>query len=143
MESSDAPPSAVVIDASVWISRLLPQDSNHQAASSWVNRHIMIGGIFTAPTMLAMEVAASISRRTKNVAQAQAASDQLYGLWFVRLAPMEQTLVEEATDLAATLGLRGADAIYVALAMRLGVPLVSFDSEQLTRPSSLISTIRP
>jgi hypothetical protein len=31
----------------------------------------------------------------------------------------------------------------VATARRLGIPLVTLDSEQLTRPAGLISTVRP
>jgi predicted nucleic acid-binding protein len=61
----------------------------------------------------------------------------------VRLAPIDQALIVDATNLSADLGLRGADAIYVALAKQLGVPLLTFDTEQLTRPAGIITTIQP
>jgi predicted nucleic acid-binding protein len=51
--------------------------------------------------------------------------------------------VNEATNLSADLGLRGAGAMYVALARQLGIQLVSFDNEQLTLPRGLIQTISP
>ena len=144
--STGAPASAiaiVVIDASVWVSRLLPRDPNNARAATWIGRHVRSGGILTAPTILAVEVAASITRRTGNLADAHAAAGQLYSLPFVRLAPMDQSLITEATDLSADLGLRGADAIYVALAKQLGIPLVTFDGEQLTRPAGVIITVSP
>lgn len=56
---------------------------------------------------------------------------------------MDQAVIDEATDVAITFGLKGADSIYVALAKQLGVPLVTFGNEQLTRPASVIATIRP
>ena len=90
-----------------------------------------------------LEVAGAVSRRTQNIADAHAAASQLHTLPFLQLIPLEASLVQDATDLAADLGLRGADALYVALARQLGVPLVSFDHEQLTRPALLILTIQP
>lgn len=59
------------------------------------------------------------------------------------LVPIDQLLVDEATKLAADLGIRGADSFYVALAKSLGIPLVTFDHEQLARPGSLITAVRP
>lgn len=136
-------PSSVVLDASVWVSRLLPQDSNHQLASAWVDAHILNGGTFAAPTLLVIEVSASVSRRTKNVADAHAAIRQLNGLSIMRLVQIDQSLANEAAALAADLGIRGADATYVALARQLGIPLVSFDHEQLMLAKNLIQTIHP
>jgi predicted nucleic acid-binding protein len=133
----------VVVDASIWVSRLLTHDPNNARATAWIARHVRSGGILTAPTLIAVEVAASVSRRTGNVTDAHAAAGQLYGLPFVRLAPIDQTLIVEATNLSANLGLRGADAIYVALAKQLGIPLLTLDAEQLIRPAGLIATIQP
>ena len=133
----------VVVDASVWVSRLLRHDPNNARATAWVGRHVRNGGILTAPTIIAVEVAAAVSRRTSNINDAHAAANQLYALPFVRLAPIDQALIVDATNLSADLGLRGADAIYVALAKQLGVPLLSFDTEQLTRPAGIITTIQP
>jgi predicted nucleic acid-binding protein len=137
------PIAAVVIDASVWVSTLLTQDSHHARADAWVKGYSRGGGIFTAPNILAIEVAAAVSRQTKNILDAQAAARQLYTVAFMRLVPMDQALVDEAADLAASLGLRGADALYVALAKQLGIPLASFDNQQLTLPRRIIQTIRP
>ena len=134
---------AVVIDASVWVSRLLPNDPNNQAAANWINNHIMSGNVFAAPALLAVEVAAAVYRRTKSTLGAQTAVNQLYDLPAMQLAPMDQMLIDEAAALSANLGVRGADALYVALAKQLGVPLVSFDNEQLALSMGLIPTIRP
>jgi predicted nucleic acid-binding protein len=51
-------------------------------------------------------------------------------------------LRDRATALATSLRLRGADAVYVAVADRLSIPLVTWDPEQLTRAGSRIQ-VRP
>ncbi len=56
---------------------------------------------------------------------------------------MDQALVDAAADVAVRFGLKGADSFYVAVAKQLGIPLVTLDNEQLTRPASIITTIRP
>jgi predicted nucleic acid-binding protein len=61
----------------------------------------------------------------------------------MRLVPIDQLLIDEATAIAAQFYLRGAGALYVAVAKHLAIPLVTFDHEQLTRPAAIISTIQP
>jgi predicted nucleic acid-binding protein len=133
----------VVIDASVWVSRLLTQDSNHLTAAAWINRHLLSGGLFIAPILLVTETASALSRITGLPARGHLAVSQLYSMVEMSLVQIDQALVDEATDLAADLRLRGADSYYVAVARRLALPLVTYDSEQLSRSTSVITTIRP
>lgn len=132
-----------VVDTSAWVSRVLTQDSNHVAARTWIDGHLLAGGRLVAPALLVTEVAAAIRRRTMQPTLAQGAVNQLYLMPNVQLVLIDQELIDTATDLAANLGLRGADTLYVALAKRLGIPLVTFDKEQLTKPSGIIVTIQP
>ena len=96
-----------------------------------------------APILMVTEVAAAMSRRTGQARLARTAVAQLYNLPSMRLVPIGQGLIDEATNLAAALGLRGADALFVALARQLNIPLVTFDLEQLHKPAGLIATIHP
>lgn len=137
----------MVIDTSAWVSRLLPHDANHRAARTWIDNHILNGGFFVAPIILVIEVASAIARETlpPNDPQTDAhkAVSQLYTLPIMRLVPMDQGLVDEATNLAADHKIRGADALFVAVARQLGVPLVTFDKYQLKQPQAVVVTIRP
>ncbi len=135
--------STIVIDTSVWVSWLLPTDSNHTVARNWINQHIQNGGSFISPTMLVIETASSIARVTNRLTFATSAASQLYTIPFITLVPISQSLVDETVTVAAQYKLRGADAIFVALAKIRDIPLVSFDHEQLTRPANVIATIRP
>lgn len=59
------------------------------------------------------------------------------------LESMETSLVREATRLAADLGLRGADAIYVATAARIACPFVTWDDEVIQKTRGVIETRQP
>ena len=100
-----------------------------------------------APMIFVIEVASVIARETlpPNNAEADAhrVVSQLYALPIMRLVPVDQALVDKATDLAADHKIRGADALFVALARQLSLPLVTFDKYQLKQPQTLVVTIRP
>jgi predicted nucleic acid-binding protein len=51
--------------------------------------------------------------------------------------------VQKAVDVAINLQLRAGDAIYVALARQLNIPLISWDKEQLQKASTIITTYTP
>jgi predicted nucleic acid-binding protein len=135
--------SAVVLDASVWVSSLLPNDRNHAPATSWIASHVSNNGLMVAPLLLVTETAGAIARVAQNPGLARASVNQLYAFPVMSLLPLDQPLVDEATDMAINFNLKGADAFYVAVAKLLGIPLVTFDTEQLTRPANIITTIKP
>jgi predicted nucleic acid-binding protein len=133
----------IVVDASVWVSRLVPQDVFHPAVKAWMEARRAAGVIFLSPAMLLPEVAGAVSRRTGEPLLAQAAIDSLSRLPGLRLVEMDQSLVQEAARLAADLGLRGADAFYVAVAARLNLALVTLDEDQKARAVELVSVLSP
>ena len=57
--------------------------------------------------------------------------------------PMDESFVEATIDIATQLRLRAGDAIYASLAYQEGLPLVSWDKEQLERASRIIPTYSP
>lgn len=136
----------VVLDASVWISRTIVTDRNHTASRLWVARHLRAKRVFVVPTLFELEVAAAISRVTKDPSLARRQVAQLRRLntrGVMRFVPLLADLMQSATSLSIDFGLRAADAIYAALAQRLGVDLVTFDAELLSLPAFTIKTIRP
>jgi predicted nucleic acid-binding protein len=133
----------VVLDASVWISSLLPGDRNHASARNWLGRHLPSGGRLVAPHLFVTEVAGAVARLTQDANVARNVVQDLYSFPFMQFIPMDTSLVGEATDTAIQFSLKGADSYYVAVAKQLGIPLVTFDREQLTRPASIIMTIKP
>lgn len=143
MTSAAPPPRWAVVDASVWVSRFIPADVHHAQSRDWLADHLAHGRPILAPTLLLVEVAGAISRRTDDpmIARDVAASLRvLPGLTWVGLSGEVR---DHAAELAASLRLRGADAVYVAISHRLGVPLVTWDVEQRARASARVTTRTP
>ena len=128
----------VVVDASVWVARLIENDEFHDLSSQWLDRQRSQGVQFISPTLLLVEVAAAISRRTGASVPAKQAAEALENLPNLRLVGMDQGVVEAAVQVGAELGVRGADALYVAIAKLLTLPLATLDSDQQTLASEMV-----
>ena len=61
----------------------------------------------------------------------------------MRLVTVDGRLGQTAARLAAQCQLRGADAIYVATAQFLNIPLITWDRQQRERAASVIATRAP
>jgi predicted nucleic acid-binding protein len=92
---------------------------------------------------LLTEVAGAIARRTGKPELAHQAVKRLLNIPSLRLVASDQQLGTAAARLAADLRLRGADAMYVAVAYRLNIPLVTWDREQLERTQNFIVAYTP
>jgi predicted nucleic acid-binding protein len=132
-----------VIDASVWVSRLVPTDVHHEATVGWFERQEDEAGLMVVPALMPPEVAGAISRRTRDAKLARRAVARLLRLPALRVVAVDRRLAERAAVLAADLQLRGADATYVALADRLRLPLVTWDREQRERAGRAVRTVTP
>lgn len=135
--------SDTVVDASVWISRLVGEDANHQRCQTWFRTHAATRGQLIAPVFVLAEVAGGIARRTGKTTTALQAVHLLQRLPRLRLVVMSAALADMAATVAARLGLRGADAVYVATAERLGLPLVTLDNDQRQRAAAVVTTQAP
>ena len=143
MKAASTSTSMAVVDASVWVSRLVSADVHYPVSETWLETFVGSGGQCVAPVLLLAEVAGAISRRTTEARLGQAALKMVLRLPASRIVNVERRLGMSAAQLAADLGLRGADAIYVALAQQLKAPLVTWDQEQLDRTSSVIISRQP
>jgi predicted nucleic acid-binding protein len=91
------------------------------------------------------EVAGAIARRTGDSQAAQRAVADLLGLLGrgLVLDSFDEDLARESVRLAIDLGLRGSDAVYVAVASRRGLTVVTWDHEQRDRASRIVSAASP
>jgi predicted nucleic acid-binding protein len=133
----------MVVDASVIVSRLVPHDVHHEASRRWLSRHVAEGGLLIAPALLLPEVAGAIARRTGESRLASRAVEAVLRLPQLRLVPVDDALARTAARLAGQLRLRGADALYVAAAAALRLPLVTWDMEQRNRGTPLVDVLLP
>jgi predicted nucleic acid-binding protein len=131
------------IDASVHISALNPAEADSatsQAFLTLVRQHRI--PLF-CPTLLLVEVAAAVARAFDDADRAVALAEALRGLPNQTLVPLDESLADCAVVLAATARLRGADAVYAAVAQQYGTTLITLDRQQLDRLSPLVSTALP
>jgi predicted nucleic acid-binding protein len=133
----------MVVDATVVVSRLVTHDAHHAASRAWLARHVAAGGLLIAPALLLAEVAGAVARRTGAPRLAQRAVETVLGLPALRLVPVDDVLARTAADLAGRLRLRGADAVYIAAAAALQLPLVTWDLEQRERAARVIEVLAP
>jgi len=132
-------PAFVVLDASVWVARLVSQDEFHEPVKKWMEDKRAEGMQFISPTLLLAEVGGAIARRTGNSALGKKALTHLENLPGLRLVEMDHELVNVAALLAAKLGLRSVDSLYVATAQQLDLPLVTFDVDQQERAQGQVT----
>src|ERR1051326_2080129 len=127
-------PERIVVDASVWVSHLRPQDVHHDASHAWLERYTAAGNLLIASSFLSLEVAAAISRGTGDSSIGSEAVKTLQDFPAMYFISLDAALMQNAIDVATNLQLRAGDAIYVALAHALSLPLISWDKEQLQKP---------
>ena len=96
-----------------------------------------------APVLLLPEIAGAISRRTGAPLLARQAVQQMLRLRALRLVALDRRLGQAASQLAADLGLRGADAVYVAIADQLKIPLITWDNEHVEKAGKQVSVQMP
>jgi predicted nucleic acid-binding protein len=61
----------------------------------------------------------------------------------VQIVELDQHLIRRAMLLAATVGLRGADAVYVAVAHQHGARLITWDADQQARAAVVVEARTP
>jgi predicted nucleic acid-binding protein len=131
------------VDASVFVNAFNPHEAGHAASLRFLAETQERGDPVIVPSLLLPEIAAAAARATNDsdaAAEFARAAADLPQLTLVSLTP---AVAREAAELAAVHRLRGADAIYVAIARRYGTTLVSRDTEQRTRSAKAVECRTP
>lgn len=132
-----------VVDASVWVSRFVAGDAFYQASRAWLGAQVDRGEVLVAPGLLLPELGGAVARRTGLSDLGIQSVSQVQRLPNTRLVAVDAELSQLSAGLAADFRMRGADAIYVALAQLLGVPLVTWDHEQSDRGRTAVRVMTP
>jgi predicted nucleic acid-binding protein len=132
-----------VVDTSVYCALVDVSDARHQATQTWFRQAISAGESIAAPWILAPELGSAIGRAKGDAQVALRAVQHLISAGVVELVPIGPTLAQRAASTAAQQGIRGCDAIFVALAATLGETLVTFDNEQAARATAVVTVHQP
>ena len=131
------------IDASVWVNGFDQREPGHAASRrllDWLGAQAIP---IVIPNLALVEIAGAISRTRGNPEQAQLFAGALSDLPNVTVVPVNDALAEQAVALAARHALRGADAVYAAVAVQSGTMLLTLDHEHLTRLVGIVTTRTP
>ena len=132
-----------VIDASVYVSLANAADRHHELCLEWFESSLHVAEPLAAPGLLLVEVTAAIRRLTGSSKLARLVTSDIQEIGRLELYPLTAARSEAAADLAATVGVRGADAVYLALAKELGETLVTLDRQQLDRGRGSVDVRKP
>lgn len=133
----------MVVDASIWVSNFVPHDAHHRVARLWLEQRLMAEDDLVVPTLVFPEVAGAVSRRTGDPVLGHDAAAGVLQTLRLRTIPLSDRLASESVRVAADYRLRGADAVYVAVADSLRAPLATLDQEVQTRAAGLVTIIVP
>jgi predicted nucleic acid-binding protein len=132
-----------VVDASVCVALFKADELDHAACRSWLVETLRREETIVSPVVLLPEVASGMARGLGDTAAVQEAIGILRGRRFIELSPVTESVAAFAAEIAAKHGIRGSDALYVALASRLDMELVTLDRQQRERGAFVVKTRRP
>jgi predicted nucleic acid-binding protein len=134
---------SVTLDASVWLAALTASEREHARCSALIASLLAEQVQLHQPGLFVVEVCATIARRTRNREQALAAANVVLTTPGLVPYPLDHVLAAEASEVAATCALRGADAVYVATARRAGTTLLTLDREIRERAAGVVTVRTP
>jgi predicted nucleic acid-binding protein len=131
------------IDASVIVSAAHAPDVNHTDSFEFLRRiRLQNEGVF-CPTLVLTECAAAIARQTNLPDQAQRVLSHIEAFPNMSLISLDLDLARRAAQIAISQRLRGADAVYVAVAESFEATLITWDSEMVSRSAPVASALTP
>jgi predicted nucleic acid-binding protein len=123
-----------VVDASVHVAEMRPSEPHHSEARAFLD-HVRNG-----PIIVLAEVAGGISRGTGQPDLARRLTGLLERVPNFVFVPVDETLGQQAAEIAAGFQIRGCGSVYVALAGQLGATPITLDNEQRQRaPSAVVA----
>ena len=131
------------IDASVHINALNSAEEGSLESQVFLEQTSRRPWPTFSPTLLLVEVATAVARAFDNAERgamlAQAVRNLPAQIW----VPLDESLADEAARLGAERRLRGADAVYAAVARRVGTALITCDRQQPERVAGAVTVLAP
>jgi len=136
-------PGPYTIDASVFLNAFNPTEEGHDTSREFLARLQREAIPIIAPTLVLPEVAGTISRGQGNADLGYQFASALARLPHLVLVSLDPQLAHAASQIAAQRGLRGSDAVYIAVAARFGSQLITLDKEQRSRTAEIVIGYSP
>lgn len=127
-------------DASIFVRAADANDPDQAVCQALLDGLDRTGASTIVPRLLIAEVAGAVRRITRDPIRARLAFDSLRFMPSLQFVTLDDVLLDEAALIAADRALKGADAVYVAVARRHGCTLVTLDRE---RAAPVVAVVAP
>jgi predicted nucleic acid-binding protein len=134
---------SLTLDASVVVAANRAAEPHHAASRQLLDAALHQAARFFCPTLLIPECAAAISRATRETVEAAGLVEDTRRMAHMRLISLDETLAVRGAEIAMNCRIRGADAVYVAVAELFGTTLITWDGEILERAPAVVPTMTP
>lgn len=136
-------PKSVVVDASVLIASVTAREAGHLLARRFVGACTALGLSIFVPVIALAEFSGGLSRTGRSAEQIKAFLAIYRSQAEFTVVPIGIELGDEAVSIATVQRVKGCDAIYLALARDLTLPLVTLDREQQGRAPADVQVYTP
>ena len=133
----------MIVDASIWVASILDSDRHHSASAAFVRRLIELRQPASVPALVWPEISGAVARRTGDPERGIKLARFLAAQNWITSFPLDSKLARESMRIAAGQRIRGADAVYIALAATRGEPLITLDAEMLERAPANVERLSP
>lgn len=133
----------LTIDASVFVAAAHSADFYHTPSASFIRDLQQKSVDIFCPTLILVECAAAMARQSRRQHASVRIVNQIETYPNLQLVALDISLARQAALIARTQRLRGADAVYVAVAQATQSTLVTWDAEVLQRGQAAVVTLTP
>ena len=133
----------LVIDASVFVSLVRPQERFHVQSREFVRQAQLMGAEVICPTLVLPVCAGAIARQTQDNDLVDATLTIISSFPGLSLAGLTKSLAELAATMARQYRFRGADSVYVAASVQHEAQLITWDEEVVRKFNRLEQVMTP
>lgn len=136
-------PHKIILDASVMVAAVTMREIGHAPAKAFMEACTAHSLPILIPAIALAEFSGALSRTGRSVQKTRRFLAVYRSQADFAVAPVEVALGEDAAAIALLQHIKGCDAIYLAVARELGLPLVTLDREQRERAPEDVEVLTP
>ena len=129
--------TALVIDASVWVSAADPTDDLSEASRAFLSQVAARELPIVLPEFAKLEIACALARRLRSAEHGRSLADQMLESPRMSTYSANRAVLRRAIDVGTRNYLRAGDALYAAVAEAVEGQLVAWDRELIERGGAL------
>jgi len=133
----------LTLDANVFVAAEIQSEPDHGVARRVVRTAVEQGLRLHLPWLAVVEASVAIGRRLGATDPAARIATELTGMPGVTFHPLDRSLALLSVAVGAECRLRGADAVYAAVARKYGTCLITCDDELRRRTAGVIDACTP